>query len=148
MGLKQSYFSLGGLNPLPVLERLRHPYRHQRLVPLRGKTLLVRWTARAEQELARRDGPLQVQMQLYFSCVVKKRVCFPEAGDTPQDAIAIDGRFLIQLRTVQSDRCDPISFAANYPIQAELDSEQAGHMRARELRIDYRQSQWQGEFFV
>lgn len=148
MGLQQTYFSLGGLNPLPALERLRHPYRHQRQTTLRGKTLLVRWTARAERELARRDSPLQVQMQLYFSCVVKKRVLFPESGDTPQDGVVVDERLAIQLRTVQSDRCDPISFAANYPIQAELDSQQASQMRARELRIDYRQGQWQGEFFV
>lgn len=131
-----------------MLERLRHPYRYQRLVPLRGKTLLVRWTTRAEQELARRDAPLQVQMQLYFSCVVKKRVLFPEAGEILHDGIALDGRLVIQLRTVQSDRCDPVSFAANYPIQAELDSGQAKQMRARELRIDYRQGHWQGEFFV
>jgi hypothetical protein len=148
MGLQQTYFSLGGLNPLPLLERLRHPYRHQQLVPLRGKTLRLRWTARAEHQLARRDSPLQVEMQLYFSCVVKKRVLFPELGKTPPHGVAVDGRFMIQLRTVQSDRCDPVEFAANYPIHTELDSTQAAQMRARELRIDYRQGAWQGEFFV
>lgn len=146
MGLRNSYFSLAGLNPFAALERWLHPYRHQRQVPLRGKTLTLRWTARAERALRRRHTPLAVEMQIYFSCVVKKRVLFPEEATT--DAQPVDQRFLLSLRAVESDRCDPIAFAARYPARRELDSSQARKMRARELRIDYRRGAWEGVFLI
>jgi hypothetical protein len=146
MGLRNSYFSLAGLNPFAALERWLHPYRHQRQVPLRGKSLTLRWTARAERALRRRHTPLAIEMQIYFSCVVKKRVLFPPTAAA--DAQAVEQRFLLSLSTVESDRCDPVTFAAHYPARATLDSAQAGKMRARELLLDYRRGEWWGEFFV
>ena len=146
MNLHGSYFSLGGLNPLAALDRFANPYAHSRTVVLRGGELTVRWTARAERAVRRRKAPLPVEMQLYFACVLMKRVLFPE--QPPEDGLPVDGRFLIALSTVESDRCDPVTFAEHHPARRTLESAGATRMRARELLIDYRKGRWQGEFSV
>lgn len=147
MGFKATYFSAEMFDPRVVLARLAHPYRHRATVGLRGGELTIRWTSRAERALRRTRGdPLPVEMQLYFACVVKKRVLFPDRA--PAHAVAVAERFFVHLTTVESDRCDPVSFAANYPVKGELTSAAANRMRARELLLDYRLGKWQGEFSV
>lgn len=146
MNLHGSYFSLGGLNPIAALDRFANPYRHSRTVPLRGGELTVRWTRRAERRLRERGAPLPVQMQLYFACVLMKRVLFPE--QRPEDGVEVDGRFLVSLSTVESDRCDPLTFAAHHPASRTLQSAGAARMRARLLQIDHRKGRWEGEFSV
>lgn len=146
MNLHGSYFSLSGLNPFAALERLVNPYRHTQTLPFRGGELTVRWTARAERALRARRTALPVEMQLYFACVLMKRVLFPE--QPPAEGLAVAGRFLVSLRTVESDRCDPVAFADKHPARRELDSAGARRMRAKELLLDYRQGQWRGEFAI
>lgn len=146
MNLQGSYFSLSRLNPFAALERFTNPYRHAGTVPLRGRDLTVRWTARAEQALRGRSEPVPVQMQLYFACVLIKRVLFPE--QRPEDGVEVEGRFLVSLSTVESDRCDPVTFAEQHPSRWELHSPGAARMGAKELLIDYRKGRWLGEFSV
>jgi hypothetical protein len=143
VGLRHTYFSAAAFNPLPWLERLTHPYVHQAGVPLRGAQLTVRWTGRAERALRRRTAPLNVQMQLYFSCVVVKRVLFPEAP--PADAMDLQGRIRVAFHVVESEACDPETYAAQHPQRRLLDSPGAGRMRPRELLLDFRRSRWEGE---
>lgn len=145
MDLRGTWFSIR-LNPLAAMERLLNPHRHTRRVALRGGMLTVRWTPRAERALNSRGAPLPVEMQLYFACVVKKRVLFPDAASP--DAVSVDDRFLVDLSTVESDRCDPSAFAVNHPVRRKLDSAGANRMRARELLLDFRKGRWQGEFSV
>ena len=45
-------------------------------VLVKGKPLLVEWTRAADRELANRDRPLVIELELYFSCLVKKFVHF------------------------------------------------------------------------
>jgi len=146
MNLHASYFSLAGLNPRPVLERFANPYRHIKIVPMRGGELTVRWTGRAERALRARGEPLPVEMQLYFACVLMKRVLFPDQH--PEDGVEVDGRFLVSLHTVESDRCDPVTFAEEHPGRRNLNSAGAGRMRAKELLLDYRKGEWRGEFSI
>jgi hypothetical protein len=143
MSLRRTYFSAAVFNPLPWLERLAHPHIHQAGVRLRGGQLHVRWTARAERALQQRGAPLNVEMQLYFSCVVMKRVLFPEAP--PSDAVDVDGRMRLAFHAVESDACDPETFAARHPGRRVLDSDAASRMHARELLLDFRRGRWEGE---
>ena len=144
MNLPNSYFSIQG--PRALMERFANPYRHRREVAFRGGKLTVRWTSRAERVLHKRGGLLPVEMQLYFACVVKKRIRFPDKA--APDSVAVENRFLVRLTTVESERCDPVTFAAQYPARRELVSAGANRMRVRELLLDYRRGRWQGEFFV
>ncbi|MCK9199885.1 MAG: hypothetical protein M0P59_06265 [Gallionella sp.] len=51
-------------------------------VQINGRQVSVEWTKSAARELAQRAQPLVVELELYFSCLVKKFVHFHET--TPQ----------------------------------------------------------------
>ncbi len=72
--LQGNYFSIG--NPMQLLDRWFHSYRHHRAIILNGKKLRMQWTGRAERAVCNRRQPLVIEMQLYFSCVVNKFVLF------------------------------------------------------------------------
>lgn len=142
-----SYFEISSyFNPLPALDRYIHPYRYESNIRLHGQPLQVRWTERAQQQLERRDKPLAVEMQLYFSCVVKKRVLFPEQGSA--EAVTLPAGLTLDFRAVEASSCDPLEFARAYPVRRELRSAAARRMHPRTLELDYTRERWSGSFIV
>lgn len=140
-----SYFALSpALNPLYLVDRWRNPKRHQHVVNLRGHPLAVRWTERAHRALGRRRSPLMVEMQLYFSCVIKKRVLFHDQPDV--NATPVNDKLVVVFRPVESTSCDPIEFARHYPVRREFDSRAARKMHPRWLTFDYTNGSFFGEF--
>ena len=144
MNLQDSYFRIG--NPLSMLDRLLHPFVFKRSVDLMKKPLSVRWTRRAERKMQQRNVPLFVEMQLYFSCVVKKRVLFHELLD--QETASVNKLLNVCFHAVQSTSCDPEEFAKNFPVKRQFQSAAASRMCASRLSIDYRDGQWCGEFEI
>lgn len=143
----RTYFDIVGLiSPLPALDRLLNPFRHQARLSLHHHELLLRWTRRAQRQLAKRNRPLTVEMQLYFSCVVKKRVLFHETGF--EEAVTAPGGFSVCFRTVEASSCDPVAFARNYPERRQLRSHAAQRMHPRSLEIDFVHGQWRGTFAI
>lgn len=146
MGFKQSYFALGEWHPLRLLDRLFHPYRPLAEVGLQGHPLHISATNRAIHALAQRNLPLHIEMQLYFSCVVKKRVIFHDdgghAGETVNDKLSVS------FRAVEALACDPVAFAANYPARRQLTSTAATKMHPSHLSLDFRQGSWCGSFSI
>ncbi len=112
----------------------------------KGSELNVSYTGRADRVLKSRSNPLYVEMQLYFSCVVLKRVLFHDNLDL--ETVPVNDRLSVIFSTVESDSCDPVEFAENHPAKRVLDSEQALKMRPRRLKIDYMSNRWIGEFTV
>lgn len=146
MGFKQSYFALGELHPLRVIERILNPYQALADVEMRGHPLHIETTRRAARALAQRDQPLTVEMQLYFSCVVKKRVIFHEEGEHDEERVT--DKLSIVFRPVEALSCDPVAFAANYPERRQLTSSAALKMHPSRLSLDYRQGCWCGSFTI
>lgn len=147
MALRHTYFSLRGFNPLPWLDRQLHPYCRSETVRLRGQVVRVHWTDRAHAALAERDEPLWVEMQLYFSCVVKKRVLFHDRGHGTEYT-PVFGRLQVRASAVESDVCSPADFAAGYPARRELENVGARRMVPRRLWLDYCHGEWVGEMAV
>jgi hypothetical protein len=147
MGLKNSYFAIP--NPLMLLRRWLNPEVQQLQVVLRGRPLTVSWTARAERRLQQLESPLLAEMQLYFSCVVKKRVLFHQQPPPEKlELTAVGDHLLVAFRAVQSSSCDPVEFAANFPVKQEFETMGAVRMHPSALRIDYSGGEWEGEFSV
>ncbi len=149
IGMKNtSYFSLDNrLNPLNVIERWLNPYKHIEMLMLDGQQINIALTDRAQQALHQRSQPLVVEMQLYFSCMVKKRTIFHTGTDAPTST-PINQHLGIAFRCVQSESCDPEEFAAHYPGKKTLVTTSAIKMHPRELYIDHKNDQWTGEFSV
>ncbi len=140
--LQGSYFSIE--NPLRLLDRWLHSYRHHRTVVLGNKKLRVEWTDRANDALQARSEPVIIEMQLYFSCVLKKRVLFHEHSES--GATEVNSSMKVLFQAVQSAACDPHEFAENFPIDKVLGSSAASKMIPSKLRVDFRQERWVGEF--
>lgn len=148
--VNHSYLGTGDLlAPRQWLDRLAHPYRHQRRCRYRGKALTVRWTERARRALAARQTPLLVEMQLYFSCMVKKRVLFHSPHELHgSDVVTVNEHLQVTMRSVQADRCDPVEFARHYPGSRVLEAPAARQMRPSRLDIDFTDGQWRGVFEI
>ena len=145
--LERTYFAFSHkLNLFYLLDRWLNPYKFSEKILMNDKSLEVSWTKRANQVLSQRNYPLFVEMQIFFSCVVKKRVLFHDSCEHESQFVSDNLRVLI--RPVEAASCDPVEFAKNYPEKRELESSKAIKMRARSLSIDYINGEWVGEFFI
>ena len=146
--LEQTYFSVGNLfNPGAVLDRLLNGYRNSKTIAFQGNELSVLWTRRAGHELRKHSTrPLTVEMQLYFSCVIKKRVLFYDTDNPP--GVTVNENLNMLFRPVQATSCDPVEFASNYPVKTDLTSPGARKMHPRLVKIDFRDGEWSGEFEI
>ncbi len=143
LNLQAGYFALD--NPLRLLERCCNRYRLRQRVSLNRREVEVRWTRRAEAEMRRADAPLVVELQLYFSCVVKKRVLFHDAP-AGFDTLRVNERLELAFRPIASAACDPKEFVAKYPVGRDLAAGQAARMVPRAVEIDCRRGRWEGQF--
>ena len=144
MNIHGGYFWI--TNPLSILDRWLNPYRHHQDTELNGKKLKVSWTQRANEALLLRDSALVVEMQLYFSCVVKKRIIFHDVYNN--EATSISDRIVISFRPVEASSCSPEEFANNYPVKQQLTSKSAVQMHPSVLELDYKNASWQGTFSI
>lgn len=140
--LHDSYFSIK--NPLLIVDRWLNPYHYKDSIEIRGKKMSIMYSKRAEKALAERDTALIADLQLYFTCVIQKRVQFHEHSDL--DTITANPKLKIAYRTVQSNACNPVEFAEKHPIKKELNSKGAKAMRPSLFQIDYKNGEWSGEF--
>lgn len=142
-----SYFSFGqGLNPLYLIDKWLNPYFHKKIIAFKEKPLSIEWTKRANKALNQSTENLIVEMQLYFSCVVKKRVLFTSQAEFK--TIPVNDNLSIAFHPVESASCDPVEFAKNFPAKREFDSIGANKMRPSQLKIDFKNSHWLGEFYI
>ena len=140
--LQTGYFSIK--NPLQLFDRWLNPYRHKDSIVIRGKKMDIMYSRRAEKALQQRSHPLIAELQLYFTCVVQKRVNFHEQSDF--DTITANPKLKIAYHTVQSSECEPVEFAEKHPVKKELNSKGANSMRPSLFQIDYKNGQWLGDF--
>jgi hypothetical protein len=142
LNLQASYFSID--NPLRRLDRWFNRFQHDRTVRINQREVKVCWTARAEAALRASRQPMVVEMQLYFSCVVKKRVLFHRNAEF--ETTVVNDRLRLAFRPVGSAACDPREFARKYPEGADLSHGVAAAMVPKRVEIDYRRGQWEGCF--
>ncbi len=142
LNLQASYFSVG--NPLRAMDRWFNRFRHHKTVRINQRNVEVNWTERAERALRDDRQPLIVELQLYFSCVVQKRVSFHQHVEF--DTVVVNDRLEIAFRPIASAVCDPREFALNHPTGEDLLQGGAARMIPRSVEIDYRQDNWEGHF--
>ena len=142
-----SYFSFGpGINPLYYIDKWLNPYFHKKEIEYKEHSLTIEWTKRANKVLFDKSESLIVEMQLYFSCVVKKRVIFTEKAEF--NVIPVTDNLSIAFHAVEAASCDPVEFAKNFPAKREFDSIASSKMHPRQLKIDFINNSWRGEFYI
>lgn len=144
MNIHGGYFWI--TNPLHIIDRWLNPFRHSSITELNGKNIKISWTQRADDAFSLRDNKLIIEMQLYFSCVVKKRLIFHDNDDL--DYVTINNKLGVVFRPVEASSCSPEEFASNYPVKQQLTSNSAVKMHPSSLEIDFKNSDWQGTFTI
>lgn len=144
MNIHGSYFSIP--SPLSIIDRWLNPFRYKNTIELDGKVLRIELTHRAENALQLRDAPLVVEMQLYFSCVVKKRLLFHNESNLEKTVVS--DKLSLAFRPVEALSCAPEEFANNYPVKRQLTSKNAVRMHPALLQIDFKCNNWSGQFMI
>lgn len=144
----QSYFALPDCcNPGKWLDRKLNPYHHSADADLHGHPLAIHLTRRAARELSQLTRPLLVEMQLYFSCVVKKRVLI-HAADHAESYQSAYHNLSVKFRCVEADSCSPEEFASHYPGKKQMTAPAITKMHARKLFLDYKKNEWLALFDI
>lgn len=115
-------------------------------VVINGRDVLVEWTDAVARELARRPRPLVVELELYFSCLVKKFVHFHEdAGD--RETVAASDKLRLYFRPVTSTDCSfEVAERLGRQPEMELHSEAVGKIAPKNVSIDFASGAWQGRY--
>jgi hypothetical protein len=142
LNLQASFFAIE--SPWRLLDRLINPCCYRQVAQIGQRKVELRWTRRAERLLQSSSKPLIVELQLYFSCVVKKRVLFHHSADFA--TTRVNDQLEIAFRPIASAVCDPREFAAHFPAGKDLSTGPAARMIPRSVEIDFRAGRWEGRF--
>jgi hypothetical protein len=113
-------------------------------VQIEGRTVEIRLSNAASRQLARRISPLVAEMELYFSCLIRKKVRFRDdtggAGN-----IRVNDRLSVRFRPVMTQHCG-LDYEGDEPPLTDFPITRTKPYVPRWLRIDYRGGDWLGEF--
>jgi hypothetical protein len=114
-------------------------------VQFSGRPLTLELSRSAEAELQRRSSPLLVEMELYFSCLIRKQLRFYEHHSSLGEAV--HPQLSLRFHPVMTRHCTlDTSANANKPELTDFPIEAGERFVPRWLRLDFRNGRWQGEF--
>jgi len=117
----------------------------QTTIEILGKKVLVEWSASADRKLQELAEPLLVEMELYFSCLIRKAVRFGREAQAGEFVMAAP-RLQIGFRPVMTKACNVKDFETEPPVE-DFPIVKPGAFVPKRLTIDYRNGNWIGDFF-
>lgn len=119
--------------------------RKRQKVELGGQDLEVGYSRKACSRLEDLDG-VHLQMELLFSCLVRKRVLSDgQAERHGQCHLKLDNGLTISFRPVMTQHCDIDVYQKGQPLM-DMPIAEGRTFRPRWMYIDYRKGQWCGDF--
>lgn len=116
-------------------------------VNISGKSVKIEWSQAASAAMQQRTTPLLAEMELYFSCLVRKKVRFYDSSaivDTEQ--VAVSDTLVVRFRPVVTQSCHVGEFEGDEPPVTDFPIANPAAFIPHWLRIDYRGGEWRGEF--
>ena len=118
----------------------------QKTIEILGKQVLVEWTSSADKKLQELTEPLAVEMELYFSCLIRKAVRFGRDAQAVNFAFAAP-KLKIGFRPVMTKACRVSDFEGEPPLE-DFPIVRPEAFVPKRLTIDFRRGKWIGEFFL
>jgi len=118
------------------------------VVNLQGKSLPVEISAAAIQAVADSRLPVVAELELYFSCLVRKQLRFREINGVPADGddyVRIIPGFYTTFRAVTTKHCSVAETEGKPPVET-MPIQHAERFVPDWLKIDFRAGQWRGEY--
>ncbi len=113
-------------------------------VEIFNKTVRVEWSDAAESAMASRMGPLTVEMELYFSCLIRKKVRFGDQAHS-REFLPVNQHLAVAFRPVMTKSCTIDRDNAEAPL-ADFEIKNPAAFVPHWLKIDFRHGNWEGEF--
>jgi hypothetical protein len=104
----------------------------------------VRLSKQAAKALQQRDKPLYVEMELYFSCLIRKQVHFHEV-QRQANSVAVDDRLSVSFHPVVTSSC-MVKDAEAEPVKSDFEMQRRECFVPKWLSIEYKKGGWTGEF--
>lgn len=114
-------------------------------ISIDDKLLKVNLTPAAETALRQRTSPLVAELELYFSCMIRKRVRFHTVVRSDLAVTAADNLF-VSFRPVMTEQCGLDAAADEKPSLADFPIVRPAAYIPHWLHIDYQGGEWVGEF--
>lgn len=118
----------------------------QATVEILGKKVLVEWSAAADKAMGTLTSPLLVEMELYFSCLIRKAVRFGQSA-TMRFSVSVTPQLTVGFRPVMTKVCR-VSEVKDEPPLEDFNITKPAAFVPKKLRIDFKRGQWVGEFHM
>ena len=125
----------------------------EQYIEMLGKQVAIELSYKAKQQLNKLDAPLLIEMELYFSCLIRKQVrVYEELSDLVKEKL--EGRFSAQFtdmmhiafRPVMTKSCSVSSCGGDSPPLSDFPIKNPHCYIPQWLKLDYKKGQWCGEF--
>jgi hypothetical protein len=114
-------------------------------VDLGGRELELRLSTSAQRQLAAGGQPLVAEMELYFSCLIRKRVRFPSAPHADATCLRAGQHLTVCFRPVMTRACAVETVEGSPELEA-FPIQRREAFLPKWLVIDWRGGAWSGEF--
>ena len=116
-------------------------------VTISGKPVRIELSPAASDAMQQRTTPLLAEMELYFSCLVRKKVRFYDRNDGKDvEQVQVNDQFAVRFRPVMTQSCSVDSVESEAPPVTDFPIANPAAFVPHWLHIDFRDGQWQGEF--
>ncbi|WP_413436931.1 hypothetical protein ACFDAU_10770 [Sulfuriferula sp. GW1] len=115
-------------------------------IEILGKSILVEWTRAAENALNELDSPLLVEMELLFSCLIRKAVRFRPGDVNPDKFVFVTPQMKVRFRPVMTKACRISDLGEGETPLTDFPIKKSSAFVPKYLFIDYQRGKWSGEF--
>ncbi len=119
----------------------------KKTVEILGKTVQVEWSRAAEKALDQLEQPLLVEMELLFSCLIRKAVRFRQEAD-PEKFVLVTPKLKVRFRPVMTKVCRLSDIGEGVTPLQDFPIKKPAAFVPRLLALDFVQGQWRGEFQI
>ena len=113
-------------------------------VDYEGKTIKLFLSPKAQSKLEDLDEPLCAEMELYFSCLIRKKLRFNHLC-TADNSVKVMDKLQLRFHPIMTKVCKK-DYEGDEPPTTDFPIAKVGPYIPHWLKIDYRSGAWQGEF--
>jgi len=114
-----------------------------------GKQIQVEISNDAKRQLDNREAPLIVEMELYFSCLLRKEIRVRETLREKLDqefTVRLSDLLHISFRPVMTKSCSVASCDGEEPPLSDFPIEKPQAYVPKWLKLDFKKGEWCGDF--
>ncbi len=117
-------------------------------VRLQGKSVRIDISADAVREADAGNQPVLAELELYFSCLVRKQLRFRRLHDQQTEGdglVRVIPGFYTSFRAITTSHCAIVDAGGGVPVET-MPVQHPERFVPDWIRIDYRARQWRGEY--